>query len=65
MVPSTNLCFSQETLGLIKSMGNFLKLETKIEDIKTITLAFNLNFNQLELEIQVSGVYIFLRLDYI
>ncbi|XP_025192029.1 protein FAM200B-like [Melanaphis sacchari] len=51
MISSISDRFKQETLELIKSVGNMLKLETNNEDTIIIASAFNLEFHGLESEI--------------
>ncbi|XP_025190524.1 protein FAM200B-like [Melanaphis sacchari] len=51
MISSISDRFKQETLELIKSVGNMLKLETNNEDTIIIASAFNLDFHGLESEI--------------
>ncbi|XP_060854976.1 zinc finger MYM-type protein 1-like [Metopolophium dirhodum] len=53
MLNGIKVRFSQDTLNLIDSVGNLLKLEIEKEHIQTISDTFSLSFDQLDSEVRL------------
>ncbi|XP_016656183.1 uncharacterized protein LOC107882404 [Acyrthosiphon pisum] len=53
MLNGIKVRFSQDTLNLIDSVGNLLKLEIEKEHIQTISDTFSLSFDQLDTEVRL------------
>ncbi|KAL4130758.1 hypothetical protein QTP88_008150 [Uroleucon formosanum] len=53
MLNGVKVRFSQDTLNLIDSVGNLLKLEIEKKHLQTISDTFGLSFNQLDNEVRL------------